>query len=394
MSPLWSLETGAQPQPGNGVRFTLWTPYAASPRVRLCSGAAQGDHAMTLVPGERDVYSATVANAAAGDDYLFVLDDDRALPDPVSRWQPHGVHGASRVVDPTFEWTDNMWRGTPMDEIIAYELHVGTFTPQGTFAAIIPRLPELRALGINSIELMPVAQFPGDRNWGYDGVGLYAVQDSYGGPLELKKLVDAAHELRIGVILDVVYNHLGPEGNYLAAFGPYFTDRCKTPWGAAFNYDGPDSDAVRRFVVDNASYWATEFHVDGLRLDATHGIFDRSARHLLEEIAAAVHDRAKEMQKSVVVIAESDLNDPRLVNSVEYNGFGLDAQWSDDFHHAVHAVLTGETHGYYCDFGTVSHIGDALREPFVYDGRYSTYRRRRHGRPSVGLASDRFVVSV
>jgi maltooligosyltrehalose trehalohydrolase len=376
------------------VCFTVWAPYATSPRVRVCTGPAQGDHAMSPIEGDPETYSVLVPNVGAGADYVFVLDDGSERPDPVSRWQPHGVHGPSRVVDPNYDWQAQYWIGVPMDEIIAYELHVGTFTPEGTFAAIIPRLTELQAMGIRAIELMPIAQFPGDRNWGYDGVHPYAVHDSYGGPLELKKLIDAAHQHRIGVILDVVYNHTGPEGCVLDAFGPYFTDRYKTPWGRTFNYDGPDSDAVRRFVVENACYWVTEFQVDGLRIDAAHGMYDLGAMHILEEIAGAVHARASELRKTVVVIAESDLNDPKLVRKADDGGYGLDAQWSDDFHHAVHAALTGESHGYYCDFGSVGVVADALREPFVYDGRYSEYRRRIHGRTSAGLPSDRFVVSV
>jgi maltooligosyltrehalose trehalohydrolase len=397
MSPPWFLEAGARLQSDNSVRFTLWAPHASAalpPRVRVCTGPARGDYPMQPAEAEPGTYAALVPNVGAGADYVFVLDDDRELPDPVSRWQPNGVHGPSRVVDPEFEWKAQYWIGTPMDEIIAYELHVGTFTPEGTFAAIVPRLSELKELGIRAIELMPVAQFPGDRNWGYDGVFPYAVQNSYGGPIELKKLIDAAHEHRIGVILDVVYNHVGPEGNVLDEFGPYFTDRYETPWGRTFNFDGPDSDAVRRYIVDNACYWVTEFQVDGLRLDAAHGMFDLGAVHILEEIAAAVHARASELRKTIVVIAESDLNDPRLLRQPDDGGYGLDAQWSDDFHHAIHAAFTGESGGYYCDFGPVGLIADALREPFVYDGRYSKFRRRSHGRPSTGLPSDHFVVAM
>ena len=341
------------------------------------------------------MWSVTVPNVGANAEYTFVHDDGRALPDPVSRWQPEGVHGASRVIRPdAFHWTDVAWRGVALDELVIYELHVGTFTPEGTFAAIVPRLVELKSLGISAIEIMPVAQFPGDRNWGYDGVGLYAVQQSYGGPNELKQLVDAAHSVGLGVILDVVYNHVGPEGNYLDAYGPYFTEKYKTPWGRALNYDDAGSDEVRRFIVDNALYWVTEYHVDGLRLDAVHGIFDFSALHLLQEISTSVHDEAARLGRGVVVIAESDLNDPKLIRSPDAYGYGLDAQWSDDFHHAVHAALTGERNGYYADFGGVSAIAASLREPFVYDGRFSRHRHRRHGGSSVGLPRRRFVVAI
>jgi maltooligosyltrehalose trehalohydrolase len=340
------------------------------------------------------VFTAVVPSVPDETDYVFVLDDGRELPDPASRWLPHGVHGASRIVDPAYAWTDAEWRGLPMEDLVIYELHVGTFTPQGTFAAIIPRLAELEALGVTAIELMPVAQFPGGRNWGYDGVGLYAVQHEYGGPAELRKLVDAAHAHGLAVILDVVYNHVGPEGNYLDAFGPYFTEKYTTPWGRALNYDDEDSDRVRDFVVDNARYWVTEYHIDGLRVDAVHGIFDFSAVHLLEEIASAVHGVADSLGRAIVVIGESDLNDPRLIRSTQQFGYGLDAQWSDDFHHAVHSALTGETAGYYADYGDVHHVADTLREPFLYDGTYSAHRRRRHGRSSRGLPRKRFVVSI
>jgi maltooligosyltrehalose trehalohydrolase len=342
-------------------------------------------------PGEFTVVVPDVPNEA---DYVFMLDDGRELPDPASRWLPHGVHGASRIVDPAYAWTDTAWRGLPMEELVIYELHVGTFTPEGTFAAVVPRLAALKALGITAIELMPVAQFSGGRNWGYDGVGLYAVQHEYGGPAELRKLVDAAHAHGLAVILDVVYNHVGPEGNYLDAFGPYFTEKYKTPWGPALNYDDADSDGVRAFIVDNARYWVTEYHVDGLRLDAVHGIIDFSALHLIEEIAGAVHSLADSLGRTVVVIGESDLNDPRLIRPAQEFGYGLDGQWSDDFHHAVHATLTTERTGYYADFGDVHDVADTLREPFLYDGAYSAHRRRRHGRSSRGLPRKQFVVAV
>jgi maltooligosyltrehalose trehalohydrolase len=345
--------------------------------------------------GERHFFAATIPNVGAGADYVIVTDDQRALPDPVSRWQPHGVHGASRVVDPNaFEWSDVFWRGVMMEELVIYELHVGTFTPEGTFAAIIPRLAELKSLGVTAIEIMPVAQFPGERNWGYDGVHLYAVQESYGGPAGLKDLVDAAHSAGLGVILDVVYNHVGPEGNYLETFGPYFTDRYRTAWGRAVNYDDAGSDDVRRFIVDNALYWITEFHIDGLRLDAVHGIYDFGARHILEELASAVRDQAAHLDRNVVVIGESDLNDPRLLRSTVEHGCGLDGQWSDDFHHAVHALVTGERAGYYADYGGAAVVADAMREPFVYEGQYSQSRNRRHGASSVGIPRCRFVVSI
>jgi maltooligosyltrehalose trehalohydrolase len=299
------------------------------------------------------------------------------------------------VVDPAaFRWTDAAWRGIPMADYIIYELHVGTFTVAGTFDAATRELPRLRALGVTAVEIMPVAQFPGGRNWGYDGVYLYAVQNTYGGSEALKRFVNAAHADGIAVVLDVVYNHVGPEGNYLDTFGPYFTDTYRTPWGRAVNYDGAGSDEVRRLVIDNALYWVTEYHVDALRLDAVHGIFDFGALHVLQELTHAVHEQAARLGRTVVVIGESDLNDPKLIRSPEQGGYGLDAQWSDDFHHAVHAALTGERSGYYADFAGPDMIADALREPFVYAGRYAPSRNRRHGAPSTGIPRERFVVAI
>jgi maltooligosyltrehalose trehalohydrolase len=280
---------------------------------------------------------------------------------------------------------------------VIYELHVGTFTPEGTFDAVIPRLAALRELGITSIELMPVAQFPGERNWGYDGVELYAPQNSYGGPDALKRLVNAAHAVGLAVLLDVVYNHVGPEGNYLSEYAPYFTDVYRTPWGSAVNYDGADSDEVRRFIIENACYWVADFHMDALRLDAIHGIFDFQARHILAELTARVHALAKELGRMVQVIAESDLNDPRLLRSVERGGFAMDAQWSDDFHHAVHVALTGESGGYYEGFarhGGVTAVADALERRFVFEGQYAPHRRRRHGAPAIDVSADHFIISV
>ncbi len=275
-----------------------------------------------------------------------------------------------------------------------YELHVGTFTPEGTFAAVVPRLAALRELGVTAIEIMPVAQFPGTRNWGYDGVHPYAVQSSYGGPRGLQELIDAAHGHRLGVILDVVYNHLGPEGNYLSRFGPYFTDRYHTPWGSAVNYDGAESDAVRQFFLDNARMWVRDFHVDGLRLDAVQTIFDFSPRHILADIETAAHEEAERRKIPVHVIAETDQNDIRLLQPQDRGGYGLDAVWSDDFHHAIHAVLTGERHSYFVNFGAVDHLARALNDPFVRDGGFSRFHCRRHGTPAGDIDRSRFVVCI
>jgi maltooligosyltrehalose trehalohydrolase len=375
------------------TRFSVWCPRARAVDVVIAEGSAAGRHGMA----RRDdgVFEGTVAGAAAGTRYAYSIDGGPQRPDPVSRWQPDGVHGPSCVVDAAaFAWSDSGWTGVGMADYVIYELHVGTFTGSGTFDAVIAELPALVELGVTAIELMPVAQFPGARNWGYDGVNLYAPQNSYGGPEGLARLVNAVHEHGLAFILDVVYNHLGPEGNYLSEFGPYFTDRYHTPWGSAINYDGPGSDEVRRYVIDNALYWVTEYHVDALRLDAVHGIYDFGARHILEELAHEVHTQARALGRSVQVIAESDLNDPRLLRPPERGGFGLDAQWSDDFHHAVHVALTGERNGYYADFSGVRDIAEALERRFVYSGAHSEHRDRRHGAPATDVTADHFVIAI
>jgi maltooligosyltrehalose trehalohydrolase len=332
--------------------------------------------------GADDVFEAVVPAVGPGADYLYVLDGSKERPDPCSRHQPHGVHGPSRVVSIDFAWSDQAWPGLELGDLILYELHTGTFTPEGTFETVIPKLDHLRELGVTAIELMPVGQFPGHRNWGYDGVYPYAPQASYGGPEGLRRLVNEAHRRGIGVLIDVVYNHLGPEGNYLADFGPYFSPKYKTPWGEAINFDGPDSDPVRAYFRDNALYWLTDFHVDGLRFDAIQTIFDMGARHFLEETSAAFHDRARELGRRALVVAESDLNDVRVIHPAERNGFGFDAQWCDDFHHAVSAAVTGTRHGYFGEYSDLADVAKAIREGFVYDGRYAPHRRRRHGKSS------------
>ena len=387
---VWKLERGAMVLPGGeGTRFAVWAPLATSVSVRV-----EGQKTEHPLAARGDgVFESVVRGVGAGADYRLVLDGDKALPDPVSRHQPEGVHGPSRVVDPAaFRWTDAAWRGLPVADYAIYELHVGTFTKEGTFDAAIAELPALKALGITAIEIMPVAQFPGDRNWGYDGVFLYAPQSTYGGPEGLRRLVDAAHREGLAVVLDVVYNHLGPEGNYLDPFGPYFTEIYRTPWGRAVNYDGPDSDEVRRYVIENALHWVTEYHVDGLRLDAIHGIYDFGAEHVLAELTRTVQAQAAELGRHVVLIAESDLNDPKVVRPHALAGYGFDAQWADDFHHSVHAAMTGETSGYYADFAGAGMVAHSLRDPYVYAGRVSAHRRRRHGGASAGLSRERFVV--
>ena len=316
-----------------------------------------------MTRGERGYWEADAAGIGAGTRYFYRLDGEKDRPDPASRYQPQGVHGPSEVVDLGFGWTADAWCGIPLQKYIIYELHVGTFTAEGTFDAAIERLPYLAELGVTAVEIMPIAQFPGERNWGYDGVNLFAPQNSYGGPPGLQRLVDAAHRAGLAVVLDVVYNHLGPDGNYLSDFGPYFAERYRSPWGAAVNFDGPGSDEVRRYFVENALSWLREYRIDALRLDAVHAMLDFSAGTFLQELAEAVAREGVELGRQVFLIAESDLNDSRLVQTPEEHGYGLDAQWADDLHHSLHVLLTGERSGYYEDFAGPEERVRAARLP-------------------------------
>ncbi|MBV8528672.1 MAG: malto-oligosyltrehalose trehalohydrolase [Candidatus Dormibacteraeota bacterium] len=370
--------------------FRVWAPNAAAVHLEI-----RGER-HPMAAGAAGWFSAEL-EAHDDDDYMFVVDGGengavKRCPDPRSHHQPEGVHGPSRLVDHSrFAWTDAGWRGFDLRDAVLYELHVGTFTAEGTFTAAIERLDHIVSLGVNAVELMPVAEFPGVRGWGYDGVDLFAPHHAYGGPDGLKSLVDACHKRGLAVVMDVVYNHVGPEGDYLGEFGPYFTSTYSTPWGAAVNFDGPDSDAVREFVVDNALMWVRDYHCDGLRLDAVHAIIDTSAVHLLEQIASTVGALSRDLGRTVWVVAESDLNDPRLVRDISHGGDGLTAQWSDDFHHSLHVLLTGESAGYYEDFTDPDDICVALRGAFVNQGTYSRYRRRTFGRPIDGMPLTRFL---
>jgi maltooligosyltrehalose trehalohydrolase len=379
---------------GDGrTSFTVWAP--APSRVLLRASTPEGrDVQMT-----RDAcgyWRAVVDDVSPGDRYVYVLDgrdlDGVERADPASRAQPEGVDGPSAVVDPSFAWTDDAWRNPSLDRYVIEEIHVGTFTPEGTFADAARELGALRDVGITAVEVMPIAEFPGARNWGYDGVLPYAAHHAYGGIDGFRAFVDAAHGLGMAVILDVVYNHLGPEGNHLRDFGPYFTDRYRTPWGDALNFDGPGSDDVRHYFVENAWWWVEGAHVDALRLDAVHAIVDPSAHPFVQELAETVHARAAAAGRLVHVIAESAANDARVIRRVEAGGFGCDAQWNDDFHHALHTLLTGERYGYYEDFGSLDDLARAYTDGYVYEGRYSRFRGRRHGSPSRGLPGSRFVV--
>ncbi|MFL6428332.1 MAG: malto-oligosyltrehalose trehalohydrolase [Acidobacteriaceae bacterium] len=368
-------------------RFRVW-----GPRAKRVSVVVDGER-YEMEGKPRGWWEATIEKARAGSRYGFLLDDDgKALPDPRSARQPDGVHGLSEVVDHSvFRWTDAGWRPPTLGNSVIYELHVGTFTPEGTLDAAIGKLDYLRELGITHVELMPLAAAEGDRGWGYDGVALYAPLEAYGGPDAVKRFVEAAHHRGLAVLIDVVYNHFGPSGNYTGKFGPYITDHHKTPWGGAVNFEDAGSAEVREFFVENALMWLRDYHFDGLRIDAVHAFIDRSARHFLQQLEDAVRALESHTGKHYAVIAESDLNDPRLVTAPEAGGYGLDAQWSDDFHHALWIVLTGETTGYYQDFGSMADLAKAIRQAFVYQGQYSGHRRRNHGMPIGALPADRFL---
>ncbi len=371
------------------TRFRVWAPSSAHVDLHLTHPA---ERIVRLRADHEGYHAADVRGVEPGHRYLFRLSDGKERPDPASRLQSLGVHSPSEVVDPAFEWHDHAWTGRSLRDYRFYEAHVGTFSTEGTFDAVHNRLGDLATLGITAVELMPVAQFPGDRNWGYDGVYPFAVQGSYGGPAGLKRLVDACHSHGLAVVLDVVYNHLGPEGNYLADFGPYFTHRYRTPWGQALNFDGPGCDEVRRFFIENALYWQTEFHIDALRLDAVHAICDASAFPFLAELAQVTQRQAEITGRRFQLIAESDLNDARVILPAALSGWELDAQWSDDFHHSLHVLLTGESDGYYADFDGIMSLARAWRDGYAYTGQYSPHRQRRHGN-SPRLANPRqFVV--
>jgi malto-oligosyltrehalose trehalohydrolase len=355
--------------------YRVWAP--AADRVEIQVGGAP--HRMA--PDDGNWWVADLPEAGTGADYSFRLDGGDWLPDPRSPWQPAGVSGPSRGYDHgAFTWSDEGWRGIPLAGSVIYELHVGTFTAGGTFDAAIERLDHLTGLGVDAVELMPVAAFPGERGWGYDGVGLWAVHEPYGGPDGLKRFADACHARGLAVLLDVVYNHVGI-GNRLGDFGPYFTEAHTTPWGPAVNLDQPGSDEVRAFVIENALMWLRDYHLDGLRLDAVHALADNRALHLLEELAGRVQALSAALGRELLLIAESDQNSPRLVTAREAGGFGLGGQWSDDFHHAVHAAVTGERQGYYVDFGSMAALAKTLTRVFFHDGTWSTFRGRTHGRP-------------
>jgi maltooligosyltrehalose trehalohydrolase len=389
-------------------QFVVWAPKRKSVDLLLfsslatsCSGAQHLDPASAKsIAMERDAagyFRAVVDGVEPGARYLYRLDGGDARPDPASRFQPDGVHAASQVVDTAgFQWTDRAWKGVALRDSVFYELHVGTYTREGSLSALIPHLDRLVDLGITTIELLPLSHFPGGRNWGYDGVFPFALQNTYGNVSELQKLIDAAHAKKIAVCLDVVYNHLGPEGNYLNEYGPYFTDFYHTPWGSALNFDGRQSDHVRHFFIQSALYWLENFHLDALRLDAVHSIYDASANPFLAELSNEVRALSSRLGREIVLIAESDLNDARMVSATgpEAEGLGMHGQWSDDFHHSLHALVTKETAGYYGDFGTIHHLAKTISNGWYYDGIYAPHRERRHGNSPLKLEPEQFVVCI
>jgi maltooligosyltrehalose trehalohydrolase len=387
----FGVSLGARLLDGNRCEFRVWAPERESIEVHI---VAPDDRRVPMKKMADGYHETVVDDCGEGTRYLYVLDGGDERPDPASRFQPDGVHKASAVVGSDFDWHDADWKGIALEDYVVYELHVGTFTPEGTFEAIIPKLDQLKDLGVTAVELLPVAQFPGNRNWGYDGTYVGAAQHSYGGPRALKRLVDACHQRGLAILLDVVYNHLGPEGNYLGQYGPYFTDRYKTPWGLALNFDGPHSDNVRWYFVHNALQWVDEFHFDGLRVDAVHAIVDHSAEPFLQDLTEAVRKRAEELGRRIYTIAESDLNDPRVITPKENLGLGFDSQWADDYHHSLHTLLTGEQDGYYEGFPPrVSNLAHVLKTGYLYIGQHASYRGRKYGLKPKTTNGAQFVIS-
>ncbi len=376
------------------VQFTVWAPYIAQVRLGI-STSGQPLRWLSMEKDSEGYHRVTCPDARPGDRYGYSLNNGPLRPDPNSVWQPDGVHHRSALFDPhAMQWTDQDWRGVAREDLVFYELHVGTFTEEGTFDAVIPRLQSLKELGITAIEIMPISQFPGTRNWGYDGVHLFAAQNSYGGPAGLQRLVDAAHREGLAVFLDLVYNHLGPEGNYIGEFGPYYSDRYGTPWGKAFNFDSYDSDPVRDLILDNVWHWFHDFHIDGMRLDAVHAMFDISPRHILADIKEIADAAAAVHQRPATIVVESLLNDVRMVLPHDRGGYGLDAEWNEDFHHALVGFFTGETHGKYADFGAVTQLAKVLEDTFFLNGIYSRFRRRRWGTRVGDVVGSQFVIGV
>lgn len=375
--------------PRGTCEFRVWAPIARN--LQLLD--ILNDREIPMNKKDHGYWEIELDDCSPGFRYMYKIDNSDTFPDPASLSQPDGVHGPSEVLAlQDYTWNDQQWKGIPLEEMIQYEIHTGTFTHEQNFKGIIHKLDHLAELGINTIEIMPVARFSGSRNWGYDGVYPFAVQDSYGGAAGLMELVDACHEKGFAVILDVVYNHFGPEGNYVSKFGHYFAENYSTPWGKPINFDGPHSDEVRNFFIQNALMWCRDFHIDGLRLDAVHAIYDMGSTHFLRELAEHLDRLGEETERAYHLIAESNLNDVTFITSPGKGGYGMDAQWSDDFHHALHTLVTGEKNGYYMDYGNLSHLSKALEQAFVYDGAYSPFRKKTYGSPTDGIPAKRFVI--
>jgi len=386
------MNTGAQYLGNDRCRFIVWAPEKKKVTLHIVHPAEQ----KVEMQKDAEGYFSVEVNTPTGTRYVYIIDDaQNGLPDPASQYQPEGVHGPSEVVEHTsYKWNDSQWKVPKFEDLIIYELHIGTFTEAGTFESAIDKLDHLKQTGINAIEIMPIAQFPGNRNWGYDGVYPYAVQNSYGGPGGLKKLVDACHQKGIAVILDVVYNHQGPEGNYIEQFAPYFTEHYRTPWGGAINYDGNWSDGVRDFYAGNIVYWIEKFHIDGFRFDAVHAVYDFGAVHFWEYMHSKIKELEKKNERCYYTIAESDLNAPRMIEDTDRNGFGFTAQWLDDFHHASYVLLDPAGKDRYYDFGKMQQLAKAYCEGFVHSGEYVTFRKRKYGRSSAGIAGNKFVAFI
>lgn len=392
MQALSSTMTGPDVKAGKSCHFRVWAPLKHEVTLHLVS---PDERWHDMARGRDGYFEIELPDCPTDAQYYYLLDGGDDLPDPASHYQPNGVHGPSALVDhDNYQWKDHEWENPPLEELIYYELHVGAFTEKGTFEAIIPRLSDLKSMGINAIELMPTAEFPGGRNWGYDGVFPFAVQHTYGGPEGLKKLVDACHQIGIAVYLDVVYNHVGPEGNYFNRYGPYFTETYQTPWGAAINFDGPWSDGVRDYFAGNALHWFHHYHIDGLRLDAIHAIIDNGAVHVLQYINKHVDHYIQRSGKNVYLIAESDLNAPRVIQNSQAGGYGFDAQWLDDFHHALFVLLYPGGRDRYEDFGTTEQLAKAYTDGFVHSGEYVNARHRKHGASSAGIPGFKFVAFI
>lgn len=388
------LMPGATYLGGNKTQFVVWAPFVEEVSVHITH---PHDKVEKLNSTDKVYHTGIIHGTNPGDRYKYILkngDESKERPDPASRFQTINVHEVSEIIESDFQWTDSNWKGIPQNQLVMYELHLGTFSSDGTLKGAERHIDELLNLGVNAIELLPISQFPGERNWGYDGAYPFAVQNSYGKPEDLKHFINLCHSKGIAVFLDVVYNHFGPEGNYLGDYAPYFSNYYHTPWGHAMNFDGAGSDGLRNFFIQNAIYWILDFHFDGFRLDAVHAIIDPSAKPFLEELMEDVEELQKELGRKICIIAESDRNDPNFITPKSCGGIGMHASWNDDFHHSVHTLLTGENIGYYEDFGAIKELAKCYRDAYCFTGQYSHYRQRKHGKSAENIADENFIVFI